>query len=145
MIADGHRVIVQRIHREHHGIRRLIVFLIVVVLERSSLNRIARIEEQDVLVFLTKLPDERGNFCQTAVVGFVGVVIHRKQVTVEIGCAENDQVNAFWCTAAGAWETCRNQRQHNCQRHNESFSIQLHNSILHSTKDLVSVLLIRAT
>ena len=93
MIADGHRVVCERVHREHHRIGGRIVFLVVVILERRALNRIARIDQENVFVFLPHLPDQSCDFCQPAVIWFVSVVIDREKISVLIGGAENHDVN----------------------------------------------------
>ena len=64
-------------------------------LERRALNRVAGIDEQDVWMFFTNAFDQRRDFGDAAVVGFVRVVIDGVDVAVQIGGAEDRDLNAI--------------------------------------------------
>ena len=94
MIAHRHRVVMQSVHRQHHRIGRCVVVLVMKVFERRSLNRVARIEQEQIGVILARLFDQRGNFRDPDVVVFVRVVINRKDAAVHVSRAEDDNMRA---------------------------------------------------
>ena len=69
VIADRHQVVMQRIHYQHHRIRRLIVFTVVIRLERTALNSIARIDQQKARLFFARTLDESGNLREARLSG----------------------------------------------------------------------------
>ena len=95
MIANCHRVESECTHREHHRIWRLIVFATVIRREWAALDSVAGINQEDVWLLIANASDECRNFCEAAVVRFVGVVIDGVDVAVKIGGAENRYLNSF--------------------------------------------------
>jgi hypothetical protein len=82
VIAHGHRVVAERIHREHHRVGRRVVEFVVEVFERRALYGVAGIEEECLWVFFTNLRDDGGRFGEAAHVRFVRVVVERQDVAV---------------------------------------------------------------
>jgi hypothetical protein len=95
VVADSHSVVMQRIHRQHHRVGRRVVAPVVQVFERRTLNRVARIDQQQIRIVLPRFFDQRGDFRDPHVVVFVRVVIDRKDAPVHVGRAEKNQVNTF--------------------------------------------------
>ncbi len=95
VIADSHRVVVQRAHHEHHRIWRRVVLATMKRREWRTLDRIAGIDQQNVRLFFADAFDQRGNLRKAAIVSLVGVVIDGVDVAVQIRGAEDRDLNAL--------------------------------------------------
>lgn len=81
-------------------------------------------------MFFADAFDEGGDLCEAAVIRFVGVIIDRVDVAVEICGSENRYLNSIGCEASAD----ENKREHDdecCQEIKERFSVShVHNEIL---------------
>ena len=103
VIAHGGRVVAERIHQQDHRVRHGGVFRRIVISEWCALNRVAGIEQQHIRALRAHLMYQRGNFREAQIRLLVRVVIDRLNVSVEIGGAEQREIDCgggrsgSWC------------------------------------------------
>src|SRR5687767_406001 len=118
MVSHGHRVVVEGTHHEHHRISPHVVLATVKRLERRTLDRVTRVDQQCVWLLLTNALNECRDFGEPTVIGFVSVVIYRVDVAVQIGRAKDRYLDPL------GHETLRNENDYqknekNTERVNE--------------------------
>jgi hypothetical protein len=105
VVAQGHRVIAQMLHRRDHRVYGLAaVFLAVrggagrlrhVVGQRAAVQKIAIVQQEATRNLGARLGDQAGNLCQTSVWrGAVGQIIPRQDMAMQIGRGQNSQGDA---------------------------------------------------
>ena len=92
MVAYGHRVVSERVHNQHHRIDRPVVLLVVIELQRRSLNGVTRIKQHQIWIFFPHLAYQRRNLREPAPVRLFCVIVFRKNVSVQISRTENGDV-----------------------------------------------------
>ena len=113
VIAHHHRVVPDRVHRQHHWIvfESRSALLLVHRLERSALDGVAAIDQQVVRILGSRSLDQRRDFRQAALGRLRGVIVVGKQIAVQIGGGEQRDLQF---RAAG--ERCQNRsRQERAQ------------------------------
>lgn len=106
VIADGHRIVVERVHHQHHRIDAHVVLAAVERFQRRALNRVAGIDEHDVWLVFAHAVDESRDLGEAAVVGFVGVVVDRIDVAVQVRRAEDRDLHSFGRKAMAGENDC---------------------------------------
>ena len=94
MVTDRHRIIVQGVHCQHHRIQRRVVAFVMKILEWRSLNRVARIEQQEIRISLARFFDECRDFCNSHVVVLVRIVVDWEYTSVHICRTQDGYVRA---------------------------------------------------
>ena len=100
MITNRNRIVIQRVHHQHQGVGGLVILPTMKRLERRTLNRVAGVDQQDILLLFANAFDQRRHLCEATVVRFVCVVVDRVDVAVQIGGSEDRDLNPVGRKAA---------------------------------------------
>ena len=112
MISDCHRIVVQRVHYQHHRVRCPIVFAAMERFQRRALDRVAGVNQQQVWLFFAGALDQGCDLCEPAVVRFVCVVVDGIDIAVQISRTENGYLNSLGRKAPAD----EHQREHDHER-----------------------------